>query len=200
MKLPEPIKRVADELAELPGIGPRQAIRLAFHLANTSKEQVKSFAEGVDALRSLKTCPRCFFIHQNADELCDFCSDAHRNQSVIMVLEKETDLVSIENTEKYSGRYFLIGEIPKTGILGDVQEIKIQSLREFIEHDLGGQAQEIILGFNPTAIGNLQSSLVTRELAALAKKVSRLGRGLPTGGEIEFADEETLGASLDRRT
>jgi recombination protein RecR len=200
MRLPEPIKRVADRLAELPGIGPRQAIRLSFHLANANKGDLKAFAQSVDALRGLKICERCFFIHQNADNLCDFCADARRNQGVIMVLEKETDLVSIENTGKFSGRYFLIGEIPKTGILDETQKLKIRSLRSFIETSLGRQAQEIILGFNPTAVGNLQASLIAGELASSAKKISRLGRGLPTGGEIEFADEETLGASLERRT
>jgi recombination protein RecR len=200
MKLPEPIKRVADELAELPGIGPRQAIRLAFHLANANKGRLKTFASSVDGLRNVKICDRCFFIHQNEHNLCDFCADARRNQGIIMVLEKETDLVSIENTGKFSGRYFLIGEIPKTGLLDEPQKLKLQSLKHFIEKDLGGQAEEIILGFNPTSIGNLQASLIARELAPVAKKISRLGRGLPTGGEIEFADEETLGASLERRT
>jgi recombination protein RecR len=141
MKLPEPIRRVADELAELPGIGPRQAIRLAFYLANANKGQVKTFAESVDALRNLKICTRCFFIHQNEGELCDFCSDSQRNQGIIMILEKETDLVSIENTGKFSGRYFLIGEIPKTGLLDEPQKLKLQSLKHFIEKDLGGQAQ-----------------------------------------------------------
>ncbi len=200
MKLPDPIKRVSDSLSELPGIGPRQAIRLAFHLAGENKGVVKILADNVGALQGIKICSRCFFIHQNADDLCDICRDASRNQSLILVLEKETDLVSIENTGKFAGRYFLIGDIPRTGMLDESQKLRLQSLKAFITKDLGGQAQEIILGFNPTSLGNLQTSLVSKELAALSKKISRLGRGLPTGGEIEFADEETLGASLDRRT
>jgi recombination protein RecR len=199
MKLPEPIKRVAEALTELPGIGPRQAIRLAFFLAGNGHNQLKKLAEDIDALRTLKICARCFYIHRNASGLCDFCANPGRNQSLIMILEKETDLVSVENTGKFAGRYFLIGEIPKTGLLDAAQKLRLQALKDFILKDLGGQAQEIILGFNPTTLGDLQSSLLYKELAPLAKKISRLGRGLPTGGEIEFADEETLGASLERR-
>ena len=200
MKLPDPIKRVSDSLSELPGIGPRQAIRLAFFLAGENKGTVKQFADNVAALESIKICARCFFIHQNAGELCDICADPARKQSIILVLEKETDLVSIENTGKFAGRYFLIGDIPRTGMLDDTQKLRLQSLKSFIAKDLGGMAEEIILGFNPTSLGNLQTTLVAKELAPLAKKITRLGRGLPTGGEIEFADDETLGASLERRT
>lgn len=199
MKLPDPIKRAAEELSKLPGIGPRQAIRLAFHLAGENKGDVKNLAENIDALQNLKICDRCFYVHQNDGNRCDFCSSTNRNQAVIMVIEKETDLVSIENTGKFTGRYFLIGEIPKTGVLDATQKLRLQALKNFITKDLDGSAQEIILGFNPTSLGDLQSSLLYKELAPLAKKMSRLGRGLPTGGEIEFADEETLGASLERR-
>ena len=116
-----------------------------------------------------------------------------------MVVEKETDLISLENTKKFAGRYFIIGEIPKTGVLETSQKLRLQNLKTFIQKELGGKAQEIVLGFNPTSLGDLQASLLMKELAPLTAKMSRLGRGLPTGGEIEFADDETLGASLDRR-
>src|SRR5579862_4547791 len=119
MKLPQPIQRVADELAELPSIGPRQAIRLAFHLVGENKDSIKNLAVSIDNLRNIKICERCFFNHQNADELCDICRNPNRNQRAIIVVEKETDLVSLENTNKFTGRYFIIGEITKTGILED---------------------------------------------------------------------------------
>ncbi len=130
MKLPLPIQRVADELAELPSIGPRQAIRLAFYIVGQNKEAVRNLAASIDDLRNIKICERCFFIHQNeptattasdgsvrTESLCDICRNPNRNQRAIMVVEKETDLVSLENTGKYTGRYFIIGEITKTGIL-----------------------------------------------------------------------------------
>jgi len=204
MKLPPPIQAVVDELSRLPSIGPRQAIRLAFYLIGEGKENIRGLAIGVAGLADIKICERCFFIHQNPDTLCDICRDPNRKQSLIMVVEKETDLVSLENTKKFPGRYFIIGEIPKTGFLEDWQKLRLQSLKSFIEKPapagLGGKADEIIFAFNPTATGDLQSSILMKEIAPLAKKISRLGRGLPTGGEIEFADDTTLGSALERRS
>jgi recombination protein RecR len=203
MKIPSSIQKVVDELSELPSIGPRQAVRLAFHLISQGKENIRALAEGVGGLANVKVCEHCFFIHQNDGELCDICKDPHRAQDVVMVVEKETDLLSLENTGKFAGRYFIVGEIPKTGFLEEWQKLRIQSLKGFITKKpplgLGGKAAEIILGFNPTALGDLQASLLLKELGPLAKKTSRLGRGLPTGGEIEFADEDTLSSAMDRR-
>ncbi len=205
MQLPDPIERVADALAELPSIGPRQAIRLAFYLIGEGKQNLASLAGSIDALRNIKICERCFFVHQNDGALCDICKNPNRNHSLIMVVEKETDLLSLENTKKFTGRYFIIGEISKTGMLDDTQKLRLQSLKSFIQKPaasggLGGTAQEIVLAFNPTSMGDLQASLLKKELAPLAKKISRLGRGLPTGGEIEFADDTTLSSALDRRS
>lgn len=216
MKLPDPIKNVVDELSKLPSIGPRQAIRLAFYLVNESKENIHNLAVNINNLRTIKICERCFFVHQNKDNLCDICANPNRRPGVIMIIEKETDLLSMENTGKFTGRYCIIGPVPKTGILEDWQKLRLESLKTFIEksaedpHDagssgvakcgLGGTADEIIFGFNPTSLGDFQSSILMKELSPLAKKISRLGRGLPTGGEIEFADDETLGSALERRS
>lgn len=204
MKLPAPIQTVVDELSELPSIGPRQAIRLAFFLIGEGKQNIRGLAMGIAGLADIKICERCFFIHENPGPFCDICKNPHRAQNVIMVVEKETDLISLENTGKFTGCYFVIGEIPKTGFLEDWQKLRLQSLKSFIEKaapaGLGGKAEEIILAFNPTSLGDLQASLLTKELAPLAKKISRLGRGLPTGGEIEFADDDTLSSALERRS
>jgi recombination protein RecR len=212
MKLPDPIQKVADELSELPSIGPRQAIRLAFYLVALKKEEIRALAVNIDHLRHVKTCERCFFVHQNENGLCDICKNPNRNQRIIMVVEKETDYISLENTHKFTGRYFIVGPVPKTGLLEDWQKARLASLKAFIQNNLideaspstpqslrSGQADEIILAFNPTSLGDFQASLLMKELAPLAKKMNRLGRGLPTGGEIEFADDETLGSALDRR-
>jgi recombination protein RecR len=199
MKLPKPVERVIEELSKLPSIGPRQAIRLAFYISRENKGELRGFAEAIDGLRSVKTCERCFFIHQNEDALCDICRNPNRKQGTIMVIEKETDLISLEDTKKFTGRYFITGPIPKTGFLEAWQKDRLQSLKNFVHNDLGGHADEIILAFNPTSLGDFQASLLIKELHPLAKKISRLGRGLPTGGEIEFADDETLGSALDRR-
>ena len=199
MKLPDPVQKVVDALAELPSIGPRQAIRLAFYLIAEGAPNLRTLAESIDGLRSIKICTRCFFIHQNEGDLCDICANPARNARIIMVVEKETDLLSLENTKKFTGRYFITGQIPKTGFLEDWQKTRVKNLNHFIESELGGQADEIIFAFNPTTLGDFQTSLVMKELVPLAKKISRLGRGLPTGGEIEFSDDETLGSALERR-
>lgn len=200
MRLPESVRVLRDKLAELPGIGPRQATRLVFYLLNQGPEVISGLGETVLALAKIKTCDFCHFIHENEDGLCDICVDKHRNPSHILVIEKETDLMSLENTGKYKGRYFIVGEVPRTGLLEEWQKQRISNLKSHIEKELGGQAEEIILGFNPTSVGDFHTAVLAKELTGFAKKISRLGRGLPTGGEIEFADDETLGASLDRRS
>ncbi len=200
MKLPEPVQKVADELAELPSIGPRQAVRLAFYLVGRDKGELRDLAAAIDALRGIKICARCYFIHQNDGALCDVCANPARTQRIIMVVEKETDYLSLENTKKFTGCYFITGPVPKTGFLEAWQKARIASFKKYIAEELGGAADEIILGFNPTTLGDFQAGLILKELAPLAKKISRLGRGLPTGGEIEFADDETLGSALERRS
>jgi recombination protein RecR len=173
---------------------------------------MKNLARNIDALSNVKICSKCFFIHMNTGALCDICANTARRHDIIMIVEKETDLMSLENTGKFVGRYFIIGSIPKTGILEEWQKLRLESLKNFIKKELGsstnfprqnsaqsGSAEEIILAFNPTSVGDFNTSLISRELSGLTKKISRLGRGLPTGGEIEFADEETLGSALERR-
>ncbi len=200
MKLPEPIQNVADALAELPSIGPRQAIRIAFYLVGERTEDVHKLAVNINNLRKLKICKHCFFPHQNTGELCDVCGNPNRHQDLIMIVEKETDLISLENTKKFVGRYFITGAIPKTGLLQEDQKKRIEQLERTITQDLGGKAREIIFAFNPGSLGDLQASLLMKQLGPFTEKMSRLGRGLPTGGEIEFADDETLGSALERRS
>lgn len=199
MKLPDPIRNVADELSNLPSIGPRQAIRIAFYLTGEKTGDVHKLAVDINNLRKLKMCAHCFFPHQNTNNLCDICANPNRNQNIIMIVEKETDLISLENTGKFTGRYFVTGPIPKAGLLENGQKARIESLKKIIERDLHGKAREIIFAFNPSSLGDLQASTLMKELAPLTEKMSRLGRGLPTGGEIEFADDETLGSALERR-
>lgn len=198
--LPGAIKNLSDKLAELPSIGPRQALRLAFYLVAQGQEFIKNLSSDIDGLRQIKICERCFFVHQNNESLCDVCKNPARRKDIIMVVEKETDLISLENTGKFSGRYFILGTIPKAGLLEGWQKLRLQGLKSFIEKELGGKAEEIILAFNPSSVGDFHASLVSKELAPFALKISRLGRGLPTGGEIEFADDETLGSSLEKRS
>lgn len=196
--LSEPIKKFIEIFSVLPGIGIRQATRLAFKLINSGRNKIEETAEAVSDLKYLKICAQCFFVHQNKDSLCDICRDSNRRQNIIAIVEKETDLISLERTRKFKGRYLVLGELTKTGVLESVQKLRLNHLKNWIKKEFG-QAEEIIIAINPTTFGDLNASMIAKELSPFAKKITRLGRGIPTGGEIEFADEETLGQALERR-
>lgn len=196
--LSEPIKKFIEIFSVLPGIGIRQATRLVFKLINSGRNKIEETAEAVSDLKYLKICAQCFFVHQNKDSLCDICRDSNRRQNIIAIIEKETDLISLERTKKFKGRYLVLGELTKTGVLESVQKLRLNHLKNWIKKEFG-QAEEIIIAINPTTFGDLNASMIAKELSPFAKKITRLGRGIPTGGEIEFADEETLGQALERR-
>ena len=197
--LPEPIKKFVDVFSRLPSIGPRQATRLAFLIASLGKTKIKEISAAVNSLDALSTCARCFRTHTSNSKLCSICSDPTRRSSLIAIIEKETDLISLEKTRKFNGWYLVLGDLRKTGELEPEQKLRLQSLKSFIEKELGGTAEEIIFAVNPTIYGDLNSAFLKKELEGYAKKITRLGRGIPTGGEIEFADEDTLGNALDHR-
>ena len=239
---PEPIKNFINIFSKLPSIGPRQATRLAFYLISSGKNKLKEASKAITYLETIKICSNCFFIHSNSDNLCNICRDENRKKDLIMVVEKETDLTSIERTKKFTGRYLVLGELTKNGILDSSHKLRLNVLKNYIkklpishsepqseESDFlspepvegkhnqahhvspklypaslklcGGEAvaQEIIIATNPTTYGDLNAMIIRKELEGFAKKFSRLGRGIPTGGEIEFADEETLEQALERR-
>jgi len=198
--LPDPIKKFIDVFSELPSIGPRQATRLAFYLIQQGKNAISEIVKSLVGLSNLKPCANCFFPHENSRQiLCHICGDPKRNKNIIAIVEKETDLISLENTKKFKGRYLILGDLKK-GILKSDQKLRLNNLKNFIKKEIGGQAEEIIIAFNPTTYGNLNALAVANELKDSTKKITRLGRGIPTGGEIEFADEETLGEALERRS
>jgi len=213
--LPDPIKKFAEEFSKLPSIGPRQATRLAFYISSLGKNKIKEITDVISGLNNLETCPRCFRTHSPSTssgqagkaKLCGICSDPTRSKSIIAIVEKETDLMSLEKTKKFNGWYLIIGELHKNGELEPEQKLRLSALKSFIKKELNGhstssgqaKADEIILAVNPTIYGDLNASLLKKELAEYAGKITRLGRGIPTGGEIEFADEETLGQAIDKR-
>lgn len=197
--LPEPLKRAIRALSDLPSLGPRQATRLVFALLSRGQNSVSNFTEAINSLSQIKICVDCFFPHGETGKLCAICSDSSRAAATLMIVEKETDLLSLEQTGKYKGRYLVLGSFPRSGLLSDKQRLRIEKLKNRLSELPGQQISEIILGFSPNAFGNLSAELIHRELNGLAKRITRLGRGLPSGGEIEFADEETLGSALDGR-
>jgi len=197
--LPQPIKNFIDVFSRMPGIGPRQATRLAFKLIIEGKNQLEELSKTISELKHLKICLLCFFPHSNQNDFCDICKSKNRRKDIIMIVEKETDLISLERPNKYNGRYLIIGELSKNGVLESIEKLRLNNLKTFIQKELNGQAEEIIIAINPTTYGDLNAMIIAKELKDFSKKITRLGRGIPTGGEIEFSDEETLGQALERR-
>ncbi len=199
MKTPNSIRNLADSLAKLPGIGPRQAFRIAYFLAGKGKDNVLPMAKNLAEIVKLKTCSKCFSSYEEESKLCPICSDSRRNSGIIAIVEKETDVASIESAGNYTGIYFIIGEIKKTGGLNPEERRRLDSFKENLQRDYPEGAEEIIIGFNNTAYGDIGRSLILKELKPYAKKITSLGRGIPTGGEVEFADPETLAEALKGR-
>lgn len=160
---------------------------------------IQMLTQGLFALSCLKLCEGCFFVHAKKDPLCDICANTQRHNDVYMVVEKETDLLSIEQTGSFMGTYMVLGELTRSGVLEEEQKKRIGVLQKTIRTRSGQQAKEIILALNPTTYGDLTASLIKKELIPYAEKITRIGRGIPIGGDIEFADEETLNHSLQRR-
>jgi len=202
MNLPDPIQNFIHHFSKLPSIGPRQATRLSFFVINSGKNEIEEIKKSFEELEKIEICERCFFIFlpkNDSQKKCDICIDKNRNHKIIAIIEKETDLISLEKTNKFNGVYFIVGNLQKNGILGSVQKNRIIKLKKIIETELDGKADEIIVAINPTTYGDFNANLLIKELKDFAKKITRLGRGIPTGGEIEFADEDTLGNALERR-
>jgi recombination protein RecR len=193
---PEKIEKISELLAHWPGIGPRQARRIAFYIADLEKKDIIEIADAIKEIGNIKRCKSCFFIHNEAGENCLICANSKRSKDLVAIVEKETDLITLEKTGKFLGRYLVIGELSKDGILTNTNNARIESFKK----SLGGEIlEEIIIALSPTTKGDVNASVLTSLLEKSAKKISRLGRGIPTGGEVEFADEETILNSLLNR-
>lgn len=198
--LPQEIKLFIEVFSKLPGIGPRQATRLAFRLITGSKSLLIDVANAVAGIKKMKICSQCFFVHSQEGSLCHLCADPHREVGTYLIVEKETDLLTVERTGSFRGKYLVLGDLSKNGTLESFQKLRLNALKKIIEKEMPSRkAREIVLAFNPTPYGDITASLAQKELSTHAEKISRLGRGIPTGGEIEFADEETLESALERR-
>ena len=196
--LPDPIKKFIEVFSKLPSIGPRMATRLAFYLSSIDKNNLGELESAFSGLKKINRCPRCFFM-KSGGRLCLVCSDPGRDKNIIAIIEKEADLLSIERSGNFRGHYLILGGLAEHGTLTSNQKLRFQHLRERISSELGGKAKEIIIALSPTAFGDFTANLIRKDFQGLTEKITRLGRGIPTGGEIEFADEETLKQALERR-
>ncbi|MDP2864286.1 MAG: recombination mediator RecR [bacterium] len=207
------IQKLIDIFSKFPTVGPRTAARFVFYLIKIPEEKVEELIKSIEELKAkIKICPLCFKSFEPAQipekleagkdegEFCSICQDASRDKTLICIIEKEVDLEAIEKTGKFKGFYFILGgTISKLEKAKQKEEIekRIDKLIKRVEKD---QIKEIILALNPTTEGQNTSLLLQRKLKNLGiKKITRLGQGLPVGGELEYADEETLSSALEGR-
>lgn len=191
-----PVQTLIDELGRLPGIGPRSAQRIAFHLLKIPADDVRKLAAAItDAKAKVRFCERCFNVTD--DTLCVFCRDERRDPHVVCVVEESRDIVAVERTGEFTGRYHvLLGAMnPLEGI--GPEHLKIRELLARIEPE---GITEIILCTNPNTEGEVTAMYLARQLRPLGLTVTRLASGLPVGGDLEYADEVTLGRAFEGRT
>ena len=189
------VQDLIDELGRLPGIGPKSAQRIAFHLLKLPKEDALRLAHAIEEVKDkVSFCVRCFNVAEG--ELCAICADNRRDATVLCVVEEPRDIVAIEKTQDFRGRYHVLqGALnPIEGIGADQLRIR-ELIRRLGEEDIA----EIILCTNPNLEGDTTAMYLTRQLRPLGIKVTRLASGLPVGGDLEYADELTLGRALEGR-
>lgn len=189
------VQDLIDELGRLPGVGPKSAQRIAFHLLATDNEEVKRL---VDALTEVKLrvrfCELCGNVAES--ERCRICLDARRNDDVICVVEEPKDVVAIERTREFRGRYHVLG-----GAINPIENVGPDDLRisELLARLADGTVQEVILATDPNVEGEATATYLSRLMAHMGITVSRLASGLPVGGDLEYADEVTLGRAFEGR-
>jgi recombination protein RecR len=195
LEYPAPLARLIDELRRLPGIGPKSAQRIAFHLLRKTKAETTALAAAVDALLDeIRLCSQCnAFTDQ---EVCDTCRDAARSDSVICVIEEPHNVAAVERTRDFKGRYHVLhGTLsPLQGIGPD--ELKIHGLLDRIRR---GGVDEVILATSPTVEGESTAVYLARILKPLGVKVTRIAMGIPVGSDLEWADEVTMSKALEGR-
>ena len=190
-----PVQALIDELGRLPGVGPKSAQRIAFHILKAAPEDANRLARVImEAKERVTWCRRCFNISEG--EICAYCSDERRDSALLCVVEEPRDIVAVERTHEFGGRYHVLqGAIsPIEGIGPDQLRIK-----ELLARLDGEGVTEVILATNPNIEGEATAMYLARLLKPLGIKITRIASGLPVGGDLEYADEITLGRALEGR-
>ncbi|MDI6873531.1 recombination mediator RecR [Candidatus Solincola sp.] len=190
-----PLARLVEELSKLPGIGPKTAQRLAFHLLKVPPEEARSLAQAImEAREKISYCSRCFNFAEG--ELCEYCADARRDLTLVCVVERPQDIVAVERTGEFRGLYHVLGGAisPIDGI--GPEELRIRELLERVRRD---GVREVIIATNPRVEGEATAMYLANLLKPLGVRATRIASGLPVGGDLEYADEVTLGRALKGR-
>lgn len=197
MILPAPLQDLINAFERLPGIGPKSASRLAFYLLRTNDSLGQDLADALDGFKEkLGFCRECFNITVAGRELCEICADSRRDASIICVVEDALDVLSLERTAGFQGKYHVLhGALsPIEGIGPD--DLKIRPLFERVQR---GEVREVILATNPSMEGDATALYLSQRLVGENLRVTRLARGLPVGGDLEYADQNTLLRALSGR-
>jgi len=195
LQIAEPLIVAIEELSKLPSIGKKTAQRLALFILKMDDERVENLLKSIKELKSkLKSCIRCNNLSE--DELCEVCKSNKRDKSIICVVEEASDVIAIEKTHEFNGLYHVLGGVlsPLTGITPDSLKIK-ELLKRFEKEAI----KEVILAVNPDTEGETTSLYLAKLIKPLNIKVTRIARGLPIGGDLEFADEATIGRAMINR-
>jgi recombination protein RecR len=190
MILPAPIQDLINAFSRLPGIGPKTASRLAFYLLNAPEEASQDLAQSLIALKAkIADCPVCFNIMAAERETCEVCTNPQRDPTVVCVVEEPLDVVAVERTAGYQGVYHVL-----RGALSPIEGIGPEDLRmrELAVRVRSGQVRELILATNPSMEGDATAMYIQQQLGGLGVRITRLARGLPIGGDLEYADQNTL--------
>jgi recombination protein RecR len=190
-----PVQALIDELGRLPGVGPKSAQRIAFHLLKAEPADAKRLAAAiVDAKERVSWCRRCYNLAEG--ELCTFCRDERRDPRMVCVVEEPRDIVAIERTNEFRGRYHVL-----QGAISPIEGVGPEQLRvkELLARIADEEIAEVILATNPNIEGEATAMYLARLLKPAGVKVTRIASGLPVGGDLEYADEVTLGRALEGR-
>ncbi|MBP3893797.1 MAG: recombination protein RecR [Atopobiaceae bacterium] len=189
------LQRLLDELGRLPGIGPKSAQRIAYHLLEADIEEARRLSDAIiDVKRQVHFCPICFSYATR--DTCDICADSRRDRTTVCVVSEPRDVAAIEKTGAYHGLYHVLG-----GVISPMDKIGPEQLhvRELLQRLASGEVQEVILATNPDVEGETTATYLARTINPLGVEVSRLASGLPVGGDLEYADEVTLGRAIEAR-
>ena len=189
------LQALVDELGRLPGIGPKSAQRIAFHLLKVAPEDALRLSDAIVAVKERVTlCTRCFNVSEG--EVCDICRDPRRDDSILCVVEDPRDIVAVEKTQEFRGRYHVLH-----GALNPIEGVGPEQLRvrELLARLETEGVTEVILCTNPNLEGEATAMYLARLLKPLGVKATRIASGLPVGGDLEYADELTLGRALEGR-
>jgi recombination protein RecR len=192
---PKALLFLLDELEKLPGVGPKSAQRLAYHLLGCSKEEASMLAKAImEAREKIRFCVRCFNFSE--EDLCPVCMDESRDHSIICVVEEPKDLAAMERTREFKGVYHVLHGVisPLDGV--NPEALKIKELLHRLKRE---EVKEVVIATNPNIEGETTAMYIAKLIKPLGVKVTRLASGLPVGGDLDYVDEVTLGRALEAR-